>query len=204
MSSSTGQAEGWPAASDSPAAAPRGGARREPGRGNGYATAALALGAAGVTLITIVPGVVFGVLGLRRAAQRGTGRVRAWFGIGLCAVWAAAGAYLLPHLIRAADPGCTAYKGRALTAYNKVITDFNGNHRAPDLAADLSRAIGTLQAAASQSRSPGTAQALSVLTGDLRAVLGDIRTGAVVPARAMTDLNGDAARVDTACGTLHI
>jgi len=202
MSSSTGQAEGWPAVT--PAASPPGGARWETRRGNGFATAALALGIAGATLITIVPGVIFGILGLRRAAGRGSGRVRSWFGIALCVLWAAAGAYLLPHLVRAADPGCTAYKGRALTAYNKVILDFNGNHRAPDLAADLSRAIGTLQTAASQSRNTATAQALSELTGDLRTVLGEIRSGAVVPAHAMTALNRDAAHLDTACGTLHL
>jgi hypothetical protein len=202
MSSSTGQAEGQPAVS--PGAVAPAGAGWETRRGNGFATAALALGAAGVTLVTIVPGVVFGILGLRRATQRGTGRVRAWFGIGLCVAWTAAGAYLLPHLIRAADPGCTAYKGRALTAYNKVISDFNGNHGAPDLAADISRAIGTLQAAVSRSRDPATAQALSALTRDLRTVLGDIHTGAVVPTHAMTALNSDAARADTACGTLHL
>jgi hypothetical protein len=202
MSSSTGQAEGRPTVT--PGAAPTGGARWVPGRGNGFATTALALGVAGVTLITIVPGVIFGILGLRRATQRGTGRVRSWFGIGLCVLWAAAAAYLLPHLVRAADPGCTAYKGRALTAYNKVISDFNGSHGAPDLTADLSRAIGTLQTAASQSRTPATAQALSVLTRDLSAVLGEIHDGAVVPARAMTALNRDAAGVDAACGTLHL
>jgi hypothetical protein len=202
MSSSIGQAEGWPAVT--PGASPPGGASWESRRGNGFATTALALGIAGVTLVTIVPGVVFGILGLRRATQRGTGRVRSWFGIGLCVLWAAAGAYLLPHLVRAADPGCTAYKGHALTAYNKVISDFNGNHRAPYLAADLSRAISTLQTAASQSRDPAAAQALSALTGDLRTVLGEIRGGAVVPAHAMTALNRDAASLDTACGTLHL
>ena len=202
MSSSTGQAEGWPAVT--PGASPPGGARLEPRRGNGFATTALALGAAGVTLITIVPGVVFGVLGLRRATERGTGRVRSWLGIGLCVLWAAAGGYLLPHLVRAADPGCTAYKGRALLAYNKVISDFNGNHRAPDLAADLARAIGTLQTAASQSRNPATDRALSGLTTDLRTVLGEIRNGAVVPASAMTALNRDAAHLGTTCGTLHL
>jgi hypothetical protein len=65
MSSSTEQAESWPATPDGPA----GGGHR---RGNGFATAALALGVAGVTLVTVVPGVVFGILGLRRAASCGT------------------------------------------------------------------------------------------------------------------------------------
>jgi hypothetical protein len=172
-------------------------------RGNGFATAALALGAAGATLVTVVPGLVFGVLGLRRAASSGSGRVRCWLGIGLCAFWAVTGAYLLPHLIRAADPGCAAYKGPALTAYNKVISDFSGSHLTPHLTADVARAAGALQMAAARSQDPAVAHALSALTHDLRTVLGKLHAGAVVPGAALAALNRDAARADAACGTLR-
>src|SRR5215469_16377722 len=155
MASSTEQAGDWPATPGDPADVPQaaaqpalpeggpadrapdlpssGGARPEDQRGNGFATAALALGAAGFTVVTIVPGVVFGVLGLRRAGQRGTGWVRSWLGIGLCLLWAAAASYVAPHLVRAANPGCRAYKSSALTAYNRAIADFNGNHTTPDI-----------------------------------------------------------------------
>ena len=172
-------------------------------RGNGFATTALALGAAGATMVTVVPGVVFGVLGLRRAAASGSGRVRCWLGIGLCAFWTVAGAYLLPHLIRAADPGCAAYKGPALTAYNKVISDFSGSHLTPHLTADVARAAGALQLAVARSRDPAVVRALSVLTHDLRTVLGKLHEGVVVPGLAMEALNRDAARADAACGTLR-
>jgi hypothetical protein len=195
MSSATEQTEGRPATPQKP---------REQRRGNGFATAALALGAAAVTLITVLPGLVFGILGLRRAADRGSGRVRSWLGIGLSLLWAVAGVYLLPHLARAADPGCAAYKGPALTAYNRVISDFNGSRAAPRLTADVSRAVSALQAAARQSRNPATTRALTDLTKDLRTVLGELRNGAVVPAPAMRALNRDAARTDAACGTVHL
>ncbi len=195
MSSATEQTEGRPA---TPEILP------EQCRGNGFATAALALGAAGVTLITVVPGVVFGILGLRRAAERGSGRVRSWLGIGLSLLWAVAGLYLVPHLARAADPGCASYKGTALTAYNRVISDFGGSHAAPKLTADVSRAVSALEAAADQSRNPATTRALSDLTQDLRTVLGELRGGGVVPAPAIQALNRDAARTDAACGTVHL
>ena len=195
MSSSTGQAESWPAVGE---------ARREHRRGNGFATAALVLGVTGVTLVTVVPGLVFGILGLRRAALCGAGRMRSWLGIGLCLFWAAAASYLLPHLVRAADPGCAAYKGSALTAYNRVISDFSGTHAAPHLPGDVSRAIGELEAAADRSRDPATARALSVLTRDLRTVRGELRAGSVVPGTAMQALNRDTARTDASCGTLHV
>ena len=171
--------------------------------GAGFATAAVALGAAGFSLVTIVPGVVFGIVGLRRAAAGGPGRVRSWLGIGLSAVWAAAGIYALPHLIRAADPGCTAYKGAGLTAYNKVIADLAGQ-RPGSLTADITGAIAGLRTAAGKASSAATARDLTELTGQLRAVLGDIRTGTVVPGAALDTLNRDSARADSACGTLRV
>jgi hypothetical protein len=67
MSSSTGQAESWPAVDET---------RREHRCGNGFATAALVLGVTGVTLVTVVPGLVFGILGLRRTASCGARRRR--------------------------------------------------------------------------------------------------------------------------------
>jgi len=226
MASSTEQAEGGPATPDDPAGVPQtaaqsalpgtgpadrvpdapspGAARSEDRRGNGFATAALALGAAGVTLVTIVPGLVFGILGLRRAGHRGTGRVRSWLGIGLCLLWTAAASYLVPHLVRAADPGCTAYKGSALTAYNRAIADFNGNHTTPNIARDVARAASALETAADRSRDPATMRALTVLTRDLRTVLDDLHTGAAVPGSAMQALNRDAAHADAACGTIHV
>jgi hypothetical protein len=226
MASSTEQAEDWPATPDGPADVPRaaaqsalpgtgqagrvpdapsrGEARPEDRRGNGFATAAIVLGATGVTLVTIVPGLVFGILGLRRAGHRGTGRVRSWLGIGLCLLWTAAAIYLVPHLVRAADPGCSAYKGSALTAYNRAIADFNGNHTTPNITRDVARATSALETAADRSRDPAAARALNVLTRDLRAVLDDLHTGAVVPESAMQALNRDTAHADAACGTLHV
>jgi hypothetical protein len=44
----------------------------------------------------------------------------------LAVCWALAAAFLLPHLARAADPGCAAYKGSALDVYRTVIGDLNG------------------------------------------------------------------------------
>jgi hypothetical protein len=170
---------------------------------NGFATAALALGLAGVTLITIVPAVVSGVLGLYRARRGAPGLARCLAGIALAAAWAAAAAFMLPHLIRAADPGCASYKGQALTAYNKVIADFGG-HTPASLAPDLSRAITALDGAAGRSRDPGTSRDLSRLTAQLRTVLSDVQAGRVVPDSALGALNADATHTDSACGTLRV
>jgi hypothetical protein len=174
-----------------------------PRASNGFATAALALGAAGMTLITIVPALACGLAGLRRAARCRGGRVRSWAGIVLAVLWAGAGACLVPHLARAADPGCTAYKGPALAAYSRVIADLGG-HRAGTVTADLARAITALDTAAAHSHDRRTAGDLALLSGQLRAVLRDIRGGTVVPEAAMRALNHDAGRADAACGTLRL
>jgi len=194
-------------------------ASEEPAHGrarNGLATACLVAGIAGVTLVTIVPALVCGVLGLRRAGRRGpgAGQVRCWAGIGFAVIWAAAGLYLLPHLVRAADPGCAAYKGTALAAYHRVIADFGGvggNGGAAGaisggggITRDMSRAVTRLDQAAARSHSPVTARDLSRLARQLQAVLTEIRDGTVVPATALTALNADAARADAACGTLRV
>jgi hypothetical protein len=198
--SATEQAGDLAAHLGGPPAAGRG---RAPRAGNGFATAALALGAAGVSLVTIVPALVCGVVGLRRAAAlRGPGRLRSWAGLALAALWATTAAYLVPHLIRASDPGCTAYKGLALTAYNRVAGDLSGQRAGP-LTLDLSQAITALDAARAQSRDRATSRDLSLLADQLRAVLGDISAGKVVPGTAMAALNTDAERADSGCGTLR-
>lgn len=171
---------------------------------NRLATASLAAGACGFTLVTIIPGLVLGALGLRRAGRVRRGRVRCWLGIGSSLAWAALAAYLIPHLLRAADPGCTAYKGPGLTAYGKVVADFSEAGPRTGLNRDLSRAIGQLRAAAARSGDPAVRQALTGLAADLQPVLAGIRSRTGVPRQALARLNQAAAHADHACGTLQL
>ena len=221
MSSSTEQVAGEPAThgETAGAAAPGGGPGTGPRRGNGLATASLIAGVAGITMVTVVPALVCGLLGLRRTRRdgprgRGGGVARCWAGIGLSVMWAVAGLYLLPHLIRAADPGCAVYKGPALTAYNRAIADLGVRHQSGlpgaaetgrgRIAPDLARAITALNLAAARSGSAATTRDISRLTLQLQTVLADIQNGRVVPQGALISLNRDAAGTDTACGTLNV
>jgi hypothetical protein len=186
---------------------PGAGAERGPRPGhhapNGYATAAVTLAALGVTLITLIPALVYAVLGLRRARRRGSGAPRCWLAIAITVCLAALAGFVLPHLIRAADPGCAAYKGPALTAYNKVIGDFSGTAPAT-VTTDISRAITELDAAAARSHSPAASQDLLRLSAQLKIVRADIKAGKVVPASVLNALNRAAADTDTDCGTLRL
>ncbi len=171
---------------------------------NRLATASVIAGACGFSLLSIGPALGLGGLGRRRSARGRAGAARCWLGIGAALAWAALGGYLLPNLARAADPGCTAYKGPVLAAYGKVIADFNAAGPRASLGHDLTVTVGRLRAAAAQSRSPATARALTRLAADLAAVRSGIRARTGVPQRALSALNRAATRADQACGTLRL
>jgi hypothetical protein len=178
------------------------------GRHNWLATAALGCGILGGTLITIPAGLVLGVLGLRRARQArqagrpGGGRVRCWLAIALTLAWAGAAGYLLPHLIRAADPGCEAYKDNALTSYNRVVADVNNGADRALLARDLTAAVRQSGRAARDSQNPVAARSLTALSSGLQTMLSDIQAGRIVPRQVLLALNKDTDTADDACGTV--
>jgi hypothetical protein len=169
-------------------------------------------------MVAIIPGLLCGLLGLRRASRgglRGHGAGRCWAGIGLSVFWAAAGLCLLPHLIRAADPGCTTYKRPALTAYNRAIVDLEGTSQtmlagvaagtgSDKITRDLARTITALNVAAARSRSAAVSGDISRLTMQLQTVLADIQDGGVVLDSTLASLDRDSAAADAACGTLHV
>jgi len=179
-------------------------ARAGPGTGNWPATAALACGILGGALITIPAGLVLGVIGLRRAARTGVGRVRGWLAIALSLAWAAAAGYLVPHLAAASDPGCMAYKGAALTAYNRVVADISRGAGRDVLTTDLASAIRQIDDATTDSRNAAATRSLHAVSAGLRMVLADVRAGADVPRHVLLKLNHDTDRADDACGTLRV
>jgi hypothetical protein len=168
---------------------------------NRFATASLVAGILGVTGLGIVLGIAFGILGLARSKRCGSGKVRCWAGITASLLWAGAFIYVAPHVVKAADPGCTAYKERALTHYDRAIEDFGTRVSNTKTTADLNSAIADLRAAAAKSRNAESKSALSNLTVQLRKALADENSGQV-PGSVMRALNHDASVADSACGTL--
>lgn len=205
MSSSTEQAASPPQPEEG---APGPGQAVAAGRRNWLATAALGCGILGGALITIPAGLVLGVLGLRRARQArqagqpASGQLRCWLAIAFALAWASAAGYLLPHLIRAADPGCEAYKDNALTSYNRVVTDVNNGADRAVLARDLAAAAQQAGRAARESQNPVATRSLAALSTGLHTMLGDIQAGRIVPRQVLLDLNKDTDTADDACGTV--
>jgi hypothetical protein len=168
---------------------------------NGWATSALISGILGITGIGIVLGICFGLLGLRRSGQGRGGKVRCWIGIVTALMWAGAFSYVAPHVIKAADPGCTAFKESALSHYNKAVEDFGDRTGSAKTADDLSQAITYLRAAATKSKNTESRKALNNLAAQLSRARADENSG-YIPASVVFALNHDAAEADNACGTL--
>jgi hypothetical protein len=176
-------------------------ARRD---GNWPATAALACGVLGGALITIPAGLLLAALGFRRARRGARGLVRCWLAVALTLAWAGVAAYLVPHLIRAADPGCVAYKNTALTAYNRVAGDVSDGRSRAQLDGDLAAAITSIGRAAADSRSAVTTRSLAALSRNLRAMRADVQAGRDVPRGLLLSLNRETGAADAACGTLRL
>jgi hypothetical protein len=136
-------------------------------------------------------------------ASRGGGKLSRRKGViiggaAVVAALAVGGVILGPRLLHSTDPGCKAYTGTALTAYNKTIDDLNRQVPQATLTSDMTSAINQLKTAAGQAQSASAKSALNGLLAQLTAVSGDMRQGAV-PAGTVSKLNAAASTADNAC-----
>lgn len=118
--------------------------------------------------------------------------------------WAGTAGYLVPHLIRASDPGCMVYQDTALTAYNRVVDDVSRGAARDVLTRDLTSAIRQIDDAAADSRDtarhPLAARAIGwPADGAGRCPGGWLRTASWAGCA-----DQDTERADDACGTLRI
>jgi hypothetical protein len=119
-------------------------------------------------------------------------------GAGLLSVVAIAGVILAPRMLGPTDPGCKAYAGPALAAYNKTVGDLNTQATQSRLSADMSAAITQLTQAAAQAQGQAVKSALNGLLTQLKTVQADIAAG-TVPSAAVNALNAGATAADHAC-----
>jgi hypothetical protein len=113
-------------------------------------------------------------------------------------VVAIGGVILAPKVFKPSDPGCTAYAGPALTAYDKTIHDLNNQASQSRLSADTSAAVSQLTQAAAAAQGAAVKSALNGLLSELRTVQTDVAAGEV-PARTVNALNAASTTADHAC-----
>jgi hypothetical protein len=121
-------------------------------------------------------------------------------GAGVLAVVAIGGVVIAPKLLAggSSDPGCKAYSGSALTAYNKTIDDLNAQASQSVLSADMSTATTDLTAAISAAKSDSVKSALNGLLTQLNTVKTDVKSG-TVPTTTVNALNAASTTADNAC-----
>ena len=119
-------------------------------------------------------------------------------GAGVLAVVAVGGVFVAPRLLGPSDPGCKAYAGTGVTAYNKTIDDLNAQASQAVLSADMSTAITDLSGAVAQAQSASVKSALNGLLTELKLVKSDVQSGAV-PATTVSALNAASTAADKAC-----
>jgi hypothetical protein len=96
------------------------------------------------------------------------------------------------------DPGCTAYAGTALTAYDKTIGGLNAHASQTSLESDIAATTTDLTAAASQAKQQAVHSAMEALLTQLGTLKVNVEADSV-PASTITALNAAAASADSAC-----
>jgi hypothetical protein len=119
-------------------------------------------------------------------------------GAGVLAVASVGAVIVAPRLLGPSDPGCKAYSGATLTAYNKAISDLNGRASTAVLSPDMAAAITGLASAVGQAKSASVETALNGLLSELKTVQSDVAAGSV-PASTVAALNAASAKADQAC-----
>lgn len=164
---------------------------------NPLATCSLITGVLGVL---VLPGIVLGVLGLRRAAATGAGRVASWLGIALSLLWAA-GIVLIavPGGSTPPDPGCTAYQAHGQADVTRAAAAIGAGRQSSALAGELHHAAVVINKEAARSQSLGVRDALSSLTDDLQSADDQAAGGGQVPSQVADQLTRDASAAASTC-----
>lgn len=163
--------------------------------GNWQARAALLTG----ILPLLVPGIVFGVLGLRRSRAVGAGQAASWGGIALSVAWAAVIGFLVFGTGGSTPGGCSVPRG-VNAAYSRVMNDLNGGAAKSAQTLDLSTAARQANSAAAYADQLPLRNALFAMARDLEQAQSDVagRTHRV-PAALRQKLGADGAALTSAC-----
>jgi hypothetical protein len=119
-------------------------------------------------------------------------------GAGVLAILAIGGVIITPKLLGSSDPGCKAYSGTTLTAYNKTIRDLNDQASQRQLTQDMKTTVGDLTGAIAQAHSASVKSALNGLLTELKTVQADVASGSV-PSSTVGALNTASTTADSAC-----
>jgi hypothetical protein len=132
--------------------------------GNWQSTAAVIAG----LIPVVVPGVVLGVLGLRRARVTGTGRTASWLAIAFSAIWAVILTVWIASAGSTASSACGSYQDGVSYAVSQVLHDLASGAPRSVVTSDLRQAISQANTAAAAAQQVPGRNAMATLTASLQ------------------------------------
>jgi hypothetical protein len=138
--------------------------------GNWQSTAAVVSG----LVPLVLPGLVLGVLGLRRARVTGTGRTASWLAIAFSAIWAVVLAVWIAGAGSTASSACGSYQNGVGLAVAQVLHDLGSSAPRGVVTADLRQAINQANAAAAGAQQVLGRNAMASLTASLQQVATEV------------------------------
>ena len=161
--------------------------------GNGFAVAGFITGLLPLPLF----GLIFSVIGLVKSTKVSKGKILSILGIVLSLAWIGVGAYVGPHVVKAADPGC-----RVATKLNNDYPDSKVQADSSDpakLGADLQAIYAGLTDAAKKAKNADAKAALETYATDYGTFLQAAAQGQQ-DATLVAKLNADDDKANAACG----
>jgi hypothetical protein len=134
--------------------------------GNWQSIAAVVAGLVPVVL----PGLVLGVLGLRRARVTGGGRTASWLAIAFSAIWAVVLAVWIASAGNTAASACGSYQNSVSYAVSQVLRDLSTAAPRSVVTSDLHQAINQANTAAAGAQQVPGRDAMATLTASLQQV----------------------------------
>jgi hypothetical protein len=162
---------------------------------NWQATAALATG----ILPLVAPGIVLGVLGLRRAGITGAGRLVSWLGITLSVIWAIFLIFYLASSGGQSGQACGGYQNDVNLPVSQVLRDLATGAPQGVLAQDLHQAITQANSAAAAAEQVTARNAMVSLTAGLQQALATAGQNHPEYGAIRKQLAGDAAAAASSC-----
>ena len=146
----------------------------------------------------VVPGLVVGLIGLRRSSSGEPGRRASVLAIAASLAWAVVIVVLVAATTGGSSGGCS-YPAAVHEAYATAMADLSGKAPTATQATDLGLAAGRANSAAAAASEIGVRTALFAMAGDLQVARTDVIAKRPVPASLRAQLSADGAALTASC-----
>ncbi len=146
----------------------------------------------------VVPGLVVGVLGLRRSRSGEPARRASVLALAASLAWAAVIVVVIAAASGGSAGGCT-YPAAVHQDYGRAMADISGNAPAARLAEDLGIAATRANSAAAAATDIQGRTELFAMAADLQQARADVITQKAVPASLRAHLGADGAALTASC-----